>query len=323
MLPNCIVIGAPRSGTTSAYEYLNAHPEVYMSPVKEPDFFANPILTSARQPAGADGRDGGTEAAETEVQAALAQYEKLFEGAGRAKIRGEASAVYMGDPMAAEHLRHYVPDAKMIAILRDPSERLHSHYMHAMRIRADFGAQEDEQQKRTRLYEEIIDRALRDGWAGPPTTDEEVWLNAGFYYRHLTRFRTLFPESQMIVFRFEEFTTDTRAVMSKVYRFLEIDESFTLPTTEAFNATTVPRNEEVFRFFTTRNPLFRFAKAMSPSWIRGAALRTRNKVLSASKPPLEVERRRKLISIYREDIVKLQDLLGWDLSSWMKDEIPA
>ena len=108
MFPNAMVIGAPRSGTTSVYEYLNAHPDVYMSPVKEPDFFSYPSLDAVYRP---DPSGPPTPEEDARNKAALQEdldrYQALFDDAGNAKIRGEASAIYLGHPTAAEHIRRF------------------------------------------------------------------------------------------------------------------------------------------------------------------------------------------------------------------------
>jgi hypothetical protein len=188
MLPNCIVIGAPRSGTTSVYEYLNAHPDVYMSPVKEPDFFSHPSLDAVHRPDPGSAHSPEVDAQRNAAhQKELDRYVALFDGAGDVKIRGEASAIYLGHPTAAEQIRRYVPDAKLIAILRDPAERLHSHYVHAKRIYAEYSRTAPRGRERGRSLEEelaeVVDRACRDGCPEPAATDPEVWVRSGFYFR--------------------------------------------------------------------------------------------------------------------------------------------
>src|SRR5688500_12756352 len=139
VLPNFFVIGAPRSGTTSMYEYLDAHPDIVMSTVKEPDFFARSSLDDAH-PLGDERVASLQEDAEANavLNAELNEYLKLF-GRKDQRRRGEASAVYLGHPTAAWHLHAYVPDARFVAILRDPVERAFSHYIHARRIYAEHG----------------------------------------------------------------------------------------------------------------------------------------------------------------------------------------
>lgn len=319
MLPNCLVIGAPRSGTTSLYEYLHAHPEIFMSPVKEPDFFSRPSLDAVHLPAAnapASAKDRASR--ETALQADKDQYTALFQNAGSAPRRGEASAIYLGHPTAALHIRRYIPDVKMIAVLRDPSERMHSHFIHDMRIQTDFSDDAGVRERATEAYLSTVERAYKEGYSDPALTDPEIWVRSGFYYRHLTRFYSIFPKEQLRVFLFEDLTNDPKGVMAEIYRFLDVDASFALPTTEAFNASVVPRNQGVFRFFTTRNPIMHFARAIAPPKFRAAAMRTRNRVLSDSKPTLAPEMRRKLVSIYRDDILQLQTLLGKDLSAWLR-----
>jgi len=324
-LPNAIVIGAPRSGTTSVYEYLGAHPDVYMSPVKEPDFFSYPSLDAVhlREASATPSIEEDTRRA-TALQGDLKRYMALFQDVGDATIRGEASAIYLGHPTAAQHIRRYVPDAKLIAILRDPSERMFSHFVHAKRIYAESALSprraRDDVRSVEKAFIEVVDRAHRDGFSREARTDPEVWLRSGFYFQHLSRFRSLFPSEQLRVFLFEDLLSDTNALMADIYRFLEVDDSFTLPTTEAFNASVVPRNQRLFRLFTTQIPLMRYARSVSPTFVRAAAMRTRNRLLARGKPPLDQEVRRKLVGVYRDDVLQLQDLLGRDLSGWLDEK---
>ena len=322
MLPNCIVIGAPRSATTSVYEHLNAHPEIFMSRIKEPDFFLRQSFESVTALDSAGTAADELARLSPELKAEFDWYEGLFAEAAGARILGEASAGYMESAMAMSCLRRFLPDVKMIVILRDPAERMHSHFVHANRIRADFGG-EAESEALTNSYKAIVEKARIEGFSGPATSEPEVWLNSGFYFRHLTRAMSLFPKDQLRIFLFEDLVADAQKVMTDVYGFLGVDNTFMLPTTAAFNAGTVPKNQAVFRMFTTRNPLLRMAKAMAPTWLRGAATRTRNTMLGKGKPSLDAAMRSTLIDIYRDDITKLQGLLGRDLSAWINDTSPA
>ncbi len=320
-LPNFFVIGAPRSGTTSLYEYLDAHPDVFMSTVKEPDFFIRPSLALAHPL-------GGTERADLEADATrfeelakeLQSYRSLFAGAaGQARV-GEASAIYLGNPIAPWHLRGYVPDAKLIAVLRNPTERAFSHLVHAKRIYAEHGqvsASGAEGMSVDDAFAIAVDRALRDGPFEEAKSDPEVWVQSGFYDLHLTRFLSHFPADQLKVFLFEDLSQRPHELMREIYGFLGIDDSFELPTTEAFNASVVPRSQRLFTFFTTKNSLMRKAKALAPTKVRAVALRTRNRLLGTGKPPLDPGLGSKLDAIYRDDVLALQDRLGRDLSGWL------
>jgi Sulfotransferase domain len=320
-LPNFFIIGAPRSGTTSLYEYLAAHPDVYMSTVKEPDFFIRPSLALAHPL-------GGTERADLDVDAArfeelakdLRWYRPLFAGAARQARVGEASAIYLGNPIAPWHLRGYRPDAKLIAVLRNPTERAFSHLVHAKRIYTEHGqvgATGAEGMSVDDAFGAAVETALRDGPFDETKSDPEVWVQSGFYHLHLTRFLSYFPAEQLKVFLFEDLSQRPRELMQEIFGFLGIDDTFELPTTEAFNASVVPRSQRLFSLFTTKNSLMRKARALAPTKVRAFALRTRNRLLAAGKPPLDPGLGSKLDAIYREDILRLQDHLGRDLSGWL------
>jgi hypothetical protein len=322
MLPNCFVIGAPRSGSTSLYEYLKSHPDVYMSPVKEPDFFMRPSLNRVEAFGTVDPRTLENDARlDAVLQEDLDWYLSLFEGVKQEEIRGEASAVYLGHRDAARHLARYLPDAKLITILRDPAERAHSHFVHAKRLYAEHGRTTAIGGSGRSLDDEFrlaVERAYHEGLPETAVSDPEIWLRSGLYFEHLTRFYSYFPREQIRVALFEDLVADARGLMADIFSFLKVDDSFALPTTAHFNASVVPRNREVFRFFTTRNALFRQARSLAPARARALAMRTRNRFLGGEKPAIDPDLRRKLVSIYTDDIRQLQILLDRDLSAWLR-----
>ncbi len=123
--PNFFVIGAARSGTTSLYHYLKQHPQIYISPVKEPRFFAfkgvADNLDSYYEPSGSD--------IVKESITSFEAYCALFQGVSCEKAIGEASPLYLWSSKACENIHQTIPDAKLIAILRDPVERAFSHFL--------------------------------------------------------------------------------------------------------------------------------------------------------------------------------------------------
>ncbi len=275
MLPNFFVIGAPRSGTTSLYEYLNSHPDVYMSPKKEPDFFSYSALGKAHPLDSEPGERSLADDAATDAGLAddFAKYESLFAKAADQRRVGEASAIYLGDPLAAWHLKSYRPDAKFIIVLRDPAERAFSHFVHAKRIYAEHSPQSAADDRTVDdEFERVIEVALTDGMPHELVTEQEIWIRAGYYHAHLTRWYELFDRDRFKLFLFEDLAADPHLLMKEVFGHLDIDDSFELPTTEAFNASVVPRNQRVFRMFTTVNPVMRKARAIAPTSVRALAL---------------------------------------------------
>jgi hypothetical protein len=113
-LPNFLIIGAAKSGTTTLYEYLNRHPQIYLSPIKEPQFFA----------------------VDSQYERGIEWYYSLFNSASPNQICGEASTDYTKLPLypkTAERIAHHLPNVKMIYIMRHPVERVYSHYQHLQR----------------------------------------------------------------------------------------------------------------------------------------------------------------------------------------------
>ena len=209
-------------------------------------------------------------------------------------------------------------------MLRNPTERAFSHLVHAKRIYAEHGQTgavgAAEGMSVDDAFEAAVETALRDGPFDETKSDPEVWVQSGFYHLHLTRFLSHFPAEQLKVFLFEDLSERPHELMREIFGFLGIDDSFELPTTEAFNASVVPRNRQLFSLFTTKNPLMRKARAIAPTSVRAFALRTRNRLLGSGKPPLDVDLGSKLDAIYRQDILALQDHLGRDLSGWLGED---
>ena len=125
VLPNFLIIGAAKSGTTSLYSYLNQHPQVYFSPFKEPRFFA------------LEGKEvnyqGPSQVVNQKAINTIDEYEKLFAGVTDEVAIGEASTLYLYSPEAPAKIKQYIPQVKLIAILRNPIDRAYSGYCHLVR----------------------------------------------------------------------------------------------------------------------------------------------------------------------------------------------
>src|SRR5918998_2242905 len=126
-MPNFLLIGAMKAGTTAFYQLLDKHPQVYMSPNKEPNFFAfEGEKLDFRAPSDIEGLNRH---AVTEIE----EYQALFDGVSGEKAIGEASHWYMYKPEASGRIKHHLPEAKLIAVLRDPAERAYSEFLHFVR----------------------------------------------------------------------------------------------------------------------------------------------------------------------------------------------
>jgi hypothetical protein len=280
-LPNFLLIGAAKSGTTSFFDLLAQHPAVFVPEVKEPRFFA---YEGQHISPGA----AGLKRTVTTLEA----YQALFAGAGGAQAVGEASG-YLSWPAAPARIKACIPDVKMLAILRDPAERAWSHFLFAQQRGYAPAAS----------FEELCN-------APPP----RQYIDGSFYGRQLGNYLTVFPKEQLRVFLYEDFAKDPVAVAKQAYAFLGIAE-FTPAVGVRRAASGLPRSRLLQRALQA-NGLWRKALRVLPRQLRTAARET---LMSKNlrKPPLPADLRARLISIYSSDIQQTQEIIGRDLSAWL------
>jgi hypothetical protein len=203
-LPDFLLIGAPKAGTTALHAALSRHPELFLSSPKEPKFF----LTEQRPPI-ARGGPGDVRTIRQQVWR-RADYERLFAAAPDGVRRGESTTLYLGDPDAHRRIRALIPDAQLIAILRDPIDRAHSNWTHlrsaGLEPQADFlTACSLEQQRKAA------------GWA-------PFWryLELGRYGEQLEHLFSVFPREQVLVLFYRELREDPVGTIDRVTTFLGV-----------------------------------------------------------------------------------------------------
>jgi hypothetical protein len=283
--PNLFVVGVVRGGTTSLWGYLQQHPEIYMSPVKEPHFFTK--AGSKLAPHYATERN----------------YLALFSGA-RERFRGEASASYFGDAASPRAIKRVSPDAKILVILRDPVERAYSHYWHAVgngRETRDFAD------------------AVQDELAGHRPEGTEPYVRRGFYCEALRRYLDLFGDSVLVLF-LEDLSREPATTLHGVFRFLGVDPEFAdRVVVERRNEARLPRgrvSSRVLRSGLAR----RVAAGIVPHKLRPSV----ESLLSTkpAHPPLTPEMRGLLAGIYAPDEEELRSILGRPLP-WQRASTPG
>ena len=298
-LPSFLIIGAAKAGTTALWRVLGQHPEVFVSPMKEPRFFAfEGGLPSFGGPARNDYTDLPT-------ITTLADYQALFDGAGDAKAIGEASTVYLYYPggRPAENIRRYVPGAKLIAILRHPAERAYSNYLHALirgwEPRTDFAAALNDEPRR-----------IHENWSYFLRYKQN-----GHYHAQLQCYADRFDRSQIRVFLYEDWLNHREEVLRDMLRFLGVDDTWEPARYLHSNVTRVPRSfglHHLIHESAAMRELKRIAPVLHRVLVRGADL------LNLYRPALPPDMRCRLTAEYRDDILKTQDLIGRDLSQWLE-----
>jgi hypothetical protein len=311
--PNFFIVGAAKAGTTSVYQYLSQHLDVYMSPIKEPNYFSTEINFAEIRP------DVQERIKLLKIDSYLKgdmkrtihrafikdqhQYESLFRFATNQKAIGEASASYLYSPVAANNIRKYNPDAKIIIILRNPVQRIYSHYL---------------MDRRMAVTQLSFEEALQEDKMNPRKMwgSKSLYHELGEYYEQVKRFYDAFPPNNILVILSEELRADALAVMQKIYQFLQVDATFRPDLNQEFNTGVAPRNPIISKLIS-----FNYLRVKIRQTISSKAVKKFIRNLLFKKPnnePISEETQRRLTEYYSEDIKKLSKLINKDLSKWQK-----
>ncbi len=285
-LPSFIIVGVAKAGTTSLYRYLDQHPQVFMSPVKETNYFA----CEDAIPGNWTGIGDAPHPRRFRIKT-LKDYEALFSGVKEEIAIGEASPVYFCSPTAPQKIRATIRDVKIVVILRNPADRAFSGYM--MRVRR--GAADINMEKHL-----------------TPTSHH---VTEGFYHDRLARYFDVFPKENIKICVFEEFKKHPERILTDLFEFVGVSSSFVPDTSVRFNSGAVPKIKILNRMFFHSGAI-RLAQSILPKKLQNAARKLRDTNLM-SPPRFPTELRAELLSFYREDIRNLETLLGRDLAIWV------
>jgi hypothetical protein len=270
MKPNFLIIGAPRSGTTSLFHYLRAHPGVFTARGKELHFF------------------------DLEWDRGWDWYQRCFAGVRGESAVGEATPSYMCDSVAIERIAKHLPDARLIAILRDPVDRAYSHYWL--------------NRSRGRERMSFID-AVRAEPARRATDDKKMrfwysYVDQGRYLPQLLRVADRFSPDRLFVALFDDLLLDPRDLFIRLAQFLDID------------ASTVPDvvGSRVNEFRTYRSLRLRKTTARLPKPLVDGIAKLNSRVVDY--PTASRYERSFLLEQIAEENLALGQWLGRDLSSW-------
>jgi hypothetical protein len=263
-LPNFLILGAARCGTTSLHYYLAEHPDVCMSSIKEPNFFL--FEQTHRGPRPCIGDDRRLIAKSV---ADRARYERLF--TQRATAVGEASPLYLYTRETPELIRSAAPDARLIAIVREPVERTWSHFVY---VNDDLGEQT------VPAFREAVEREL--GLPYEPYRTGTHFVRPSAYAEQLERYRGVFPAEQLLVVGYDDLIRRTPETLVQICRFLGVDDSFGFDTSVQYNPSSGERSL-VARLDRVVRPTFPYLKKALPASVTGRLARGRARLRAASR----------------------------------------
>lgn len=286
-LPNFIMIGVAKAGTTSFFHYLDQHPQIYMCPIKATNFFGYEDARNWKWM-----EEGDPPLLRNFPVRTFEEYEASFAGASTEIAIGEVSPQYFRCPTAAQRIHDSIPNVKLIVSLRNPADRAFSGFL--MRTRRGDAVKG--------FYEEL--------------SPQSSHVKEGFYYRRLKRYLDIFPKDRIKIYLFEEFRKEPARIVADLYEFLGVATNFIPDTSTRHNPAGIPKIRLLNQLFF-HPTLINIAKSVIPENIQGMAKRVQQQNLRAA-PKLPAELRAELLNHYREDILKLQELVDHDLSVWLK-----
>jgi Sulfotransferase domain len=282
-LPTFFVIGAPKAGTTSLHAYLNAHPQIQMSAVKEPCFFGGP--------------DNGVGYTADHVSS-MSDYEALFDPAFL--VRGESSTDYTTHPRRTgvpERIKEAVPDARFIYVVRDPVARTISHHRMTTAL--------------------LGERRSLEVALGDLTDLMTPYISPSLYATQFELFLEHFPMERILVLDHAELQADRAGTLRKAHRFLGVSE---LEETAASEEELLRSGE--WRAYPSGYAKF-VASYVAPlfRWVpRGVRRGVRSQIERVLWRPLESEvseeTQERLRELYAPEVARLRELTGKDFETW-------
>lgn len=309
-LPDFFLIGAPKAGTTALHSALARHPALFMSPVKEPKFY----LCDGRPPPRSEHRGPGDAHSRQEWIWRRDRYEALFDAAPAGALRGESTPFYLSDVRALERIRRDVPDARLVAVLRDPVDRAFSNWLH---LWSDGLETEPDVVRAV----EAEDARRADGWA-------PFWhyRRLGLYGQHVQQLLTLFPREQLHLLRYRDLVDGPEHAVADVCTFLGVDPRDP-PTPRPQNSRpSVPpdtrrthRRARVVRAGAWAGQFlppqaWRAAEGRCQAWLRQGDH-------PHPRPALTPSDRERLLPSFVDDICELETVTGGNYADWRSVEV--
>lgn len=298
-LPDFLIVGAAKSGTTSLYYYLGKHYQIFMSEIKEPWFFSivdnPPNYTSLGKPA--------------HIKWKIEDYIELFKNVKGDLLMGEASPIYLYTyQKSIENIKRFYSKIykklKIVIILRDPIDRAFSQYVMFKRDNVENLSFKEA------IKPDTIEQRLKDNW-----NVFYDYVGFGMYYNQLKAYIEEFPEVK--IFLYDDLVNDQEKLLKDIYDFLNI-ECINIVDKEIYNKSGIPKNKFLHKLIFQQPLYLKPLKYLITKNIRSKII---HKIfeLNLEKPRMDNKEKKYLNSIFEEDIKKTARLINRDLSHWLKN----
>ncbi|MDC0568426.1 sulfotransferase [Akkermansiaceae bacterium] len=293
MLPNFLIGGATRSGTTSLYFYLKQHPEISFPDLKEPRYFSSIDLRLPQN-------GPGDHTVDEKLVTSFDDYCELYKNLKNKRV-GDASSEYLyHHDSSAKRVLSALGDIPIILILRNPIERAYSAYSNLIRDGREY-----------LTFEEAIDKEIErraDNW-------DMMWslIGVSMYYEQVKTYITTFTNVKVLIF--EEFVSDIQGNLKEIFKFLEVDENFVPETNTVYSHSGKPTNIFLGWLTSRQNKVFYPLRKCILKYVPRKYLENISKLIF-KKSGLEIKLKPNLISLIEEDIRCLEKLLNKSLDNW-------
>ena len=297
-LPDFLLVGAPKAGTTALHVALARHPQLYLSPVKEPKFF----LTDGGPP---DGPGGPGDAQTFRAYVWRPEdYEALFDAAPRGTLAGESTTLYLRDPEAHARIAATVPSARLVAVVRDPVDRAHSNWTH---LRSAGLEPEGDFLRACELEESRVARGWGPFWR---------YVDLGRYGAQLSHLFSVFPREQVFVVLYRDLRRDPVGTLDRICAFLGIPAG-AVNSVPAENVTAAAAGSRADRLLGRVLPML----GRLPGGIRDRAVPVLRRHLQREqrqRAPITPAERAALLPSFLDDIAVLESVTGLHLDHWRR-----
>ncbi len=295
-LPDFVVVGAPKCGTTSLHHYLAQHPDVFLPGQKELHYFSHAHMT--RNSSGP-----GDAHVLRSACATRAEYEAFFTGAQDARAVGEVSPSYLYYADAADALRAELGEIRIVVVVRDPIEKAYSQYMHLVRDNREplsFRDALEAEQQRT-----------HSGWAA-------LWRYAGssLYMPGIERYRSTFGAERVKVIVQDDLRADPATALAELFAFVGVDPAFEPDTGRTYHRSGAPKSKLLANVISRPGPLASVARAVLPDGLRTKVRSFLQNANTGEKGEMDAASRALLRERFTDDVAALEQLLGRALG-WM------
>ena len=302
--PNFLIVGAAKSGTTSLYQYLIQHTEVFMPVNKEPNYFVAEYQQKMNKDCPSYKIDMNRMVFDKNA------YYKLFQNATQKHMAiGEASVTYLFKPeFAIPKIKKELGDPKIIIILRNPIKRAFSHYSYACELGIE-----------TLSFEDALDaenNRLKNNWSST-----FAYVNQGLFYNQVKAFKEAFSDVHILTL--DDFVKNNQLELNKIYTFLNIENSFKNNFEENFNVSGQPKIKLLHKYLVHGNVVKNKIKAIASLFVSDEKLRKFARKLrtmnQGDKLLISEYDSQKLKEVYKDDINALSQLLKLDFSNWLSE----